>query len=114
MIKEPVLFRCRKNGGGVMKTQVYCLKDHGICFRVFRKRYHKRITKRWFSKNYRPFLDEYYITTTLNEENILKKQMGYKVSDILLTGDTKKINEWLCQQSLIRTEKYKNKNNIHN
>ena len=39
---------------------------------------------------------------------------NYKVPDILLTGDTKKINEWLCQQSLIRTEKYKNKNNIHN
>ena len=50
------------------------------------KRYHKRITKRWFTRNYRPFLDDYYITTTLNEENILKKQMGYKVSDIL--GET--------------------------
>jgi hypothetical protein len=86
MLKEPVLFRCRKNGGGVMKTQVYCLKDYGICFRVFRKRYHKRITKRWFTRNYRPLLDDYYITTTLNEENILKKQIGYKVSDIL--GET--------------------------
>ena len=39
---------------------------------------------------------------------------NYKVPDILLTGDTKKINEWLYEQSLIRTEKYKNKNNIHN
>ena len=42
---------------------------------------------------------------------------GLKVPDILLTGNTKKIKEWLYEQSIIRTEKYKknilnNNNNI--
>ena len=32
---------------------------------------------------------------------------GLKVPDILLTGNTKKIKEWLYEQSIIRTEKYK-------
>ena len=36
---------------------------------------------------------------------------GFKVPEILLTGNTKKIQEWLYQQSQIRTDNYK-KNKI--